>query len=66
MWQELVTGLSFIKSNRVLVGVLTSLGVIQLGIGAMQVIWVRFSRTTLGSAPRGWGSWTRYRVLAWR
>ncbi len=55
VWQELVTGLSFIKSNRVLVGVLTSLGVIQLGIGAMQVIWVPFFQNYFGIGPEGLG-----------
>lgn len=55
VWQELVSGLSFIKSSRVLVGVLTSLGVIQLGIGAMQVIWVPFFQRYFGVGPEGLG-----------
>lgn len=55
VWQELVAGLSFIKGSRVLVGVLMSLGVIQLGIGAMQVIWVPFFQKFFGIGPEGLG-----------
>jgi DHA3 family macrolide efflux protein-like MFS transporter len=55
VWQEMVNGLSFIKGSRVLVGVLLSLGVIQLGIGAMQVIWVPFFQRYFGIGPEGLG-----------
>ncbi|UCC65256.1 MAG: MFS transporter [Anaerolineae bacterium] len=55
VWQELVAGLSFIKASRVLVGVLMSLGVIQLGVGAMQVIWVPFFQKYFGVGPEGLG-----------
>ena len=55
VWQELVAGLSFIRNSRVLVGVLMSLGVIQLGIGAMQVIWVPFFQGYFGVGPEGLG-----------
>lgn len=55
MWHELVTGLSFIKRSRVLVGVLMSLGMIQLGVGAMQVIWVPFFQRHFGIGPEGLG-----------
>ncbi len=55
MWQELVAGLSFIKRSRVLVGVLMSLSVIQLGLGAMQVIWVPFFQRYFEIGPEGLG-----------
>jgi len=55
VWQELMTGLSFIKGSRVLVAVLISLGVVQLGIGAMQVIWVPFFQRFFGVGPEGLG-----------
>lgn len=55
VWQELLAGLSFIKSSQVLGGVLMSLGVIQLGIGAMQVIWVPFFQKYFGVGPEGLG-----------
>ncbi len=55
VWQELVNGLSFIRHSRVLMGVLVSLGVIQLGIGAMQVIWVPFFQRYFGVGPEGLG-----------
>jgi len=55
VWQEMVMGLSFIKGSQVLVGVLMSLGVIQLGIGAMQVIWVPFFQNYFGVGPEGLG-----------
>jgi MFS family permease len=55
VWQDLTTGLSFIKGSRVLVGVLMSLGVIQLGVGAMQVIWVPFFQNYFGIGPEGLG-----------
>jgi DHA3 family macrolide efflux protein-like MFS transporter len=55
VWQELVTGLSFIRHSRVLVSVLMSLGVIQFGIGAMQVIWVPFFQRYFGVGPEGLG-----------
>jgi MFS family permease len=55
VWGELKLGLSFIRRSRVLVGVLMSLGVIQLGVGAMQVIWVPFFQTYFGVGPQGLG-----------
>ena len=55
VWQELVDGLSFIRRSRVLVGVLASLSVIQLGIGAMQVVWVPFFQNYFGIGPEGLG-----------
>ena len=55
VWQDLATGLSFITGSRVLVGVLMSLGVIQLGVGAMQVIWVPFFQNYFGIGPEGLG-----------
>jgi DHA3 family macrolide efflux protein-like MFS transporter len=55
VWQELVTGLSFIKNSRMLMGVLMSLGVIQLGVGAIQVIWVPFLQNYFGVGAEGLG-----------
>jgi len=55
VWQEMVMGLSFITGSQVLVGVLMSLGVIQLGVGAMQVIWVPFFQNYFGVGPEGLG-----------
>jgi DHA3 family macrolide efflux protein-like MFS transporter len=55
VWQELATGLSFIKNSRMLVGVLMSLGVIQLGVGAIQVIWVPFLQNYFGVGAEGLG-----------
>jgi DHA3 family macrolide efflux protein-like MFS transporter len=55
VWQELIAGLSFIKGSRVLAGVLMSLGVVQLGLGAMQVIWVPFFQKFFEIGPEGLG-----------
>ena len=55
VWQELRAGLSFVKSSRVLAGVLMGLGVIQLGLGAMQVIWVPFFQKFFEIGPEGLG-----------
>ncbi|MFZ5916299.1 MAG: MFS transporter [Chloroflexota bacterium] len=55
VWGELTDGLSFIRHSRLLLGVLMSIGVIQLGIGAIQVIWVPFFQNYFGIGPEGLG-----------
>jgi len=55
VWRELREGLVFIWHSRVLVGVLLGLSIIQLGLGAMQVIWVPFFQKHFGIGPEGLG-----------
>ncbi len=55
VWRELRAGLVFIRHSRVLVGVLMGLSIIQLGLGAMQVIWVPFFQKYFGIGPEGLG-----------
>jgi DHA3 family macrolide efflux protein-like MFS transporter len=52
MWE----GVSYLFGNRTMVGVLLCLAVVQLGVGAMNVVWVPFMRRTFGLGPEGLGA----------
>ena len=52
MWE----GVVYLFGNRTMVGVLICLAVVQLGVGAMNVIWVPFMRRTFGLGAEGLGA----------
>jgi MFS family permease len=56
VWAELREGVIYLFGNRTMVGVLLSLSVVQLGIGAINVIWVPFMQRTFGMGPEGLGA----------
>jgi len=56
VWAEMQEGIAYLFGNRTMVGVLLCLGVVQLGIGAIQVIWVPFMRRTFGLGAEGLGA----------
>jgi MFS family permease len=56
LWAELREGVVSLFDNRIMVGVLLCLGVVQLGIGAINVIWVPFMRRTFGLGAEGLGA----------
>jgi MFS transporter, DHA3 family, macrolide efflux protein len=52
---ELREGVVFLFGNRIMLGVLLCLAVVQLGVGAMNVIWVPFMQRTFGLGAEGLG-----------
>ncbi|MGD9048113.1 MAG: MFS transporter [Anaerolineae bacterium] len=56
VWAELREGVSYLFGNRTMVGVLLCLSVVQLGIGAINVIWVPFMQRTFNMGPEGLGA----------
>ncbi len=56
IWAEMREGIAYLFGNRTMVGVLLCLGVVQLGIGAIHVIWVPFMRRTFGLGAEGLGA----------
>jgi MFS family permease len=56
VWAEMREGVAYLLSNRTMLGVLICLSVVQLGVGAMNVIWVPFMRRTFGLGPEGLGA----------
>jgi len=56
VWAEMWEGVVYLFGNRTMVGVLLCLGVVQLGLGAIQVIWVPFMQRTFGLGPEGRGA----------
>ncbi|MGC9334047.1 MAG: MFS transporter [Anaerolineae bacterium] len=55
VWSELREGVVFLFGNRIMLGVLLCLAVVQLGVGAMNVIWVPFMQRTFGLGAEGLG-----------
>lgn len=53
---EMRQGLSALFGSRVMVGILLCLSVVQLGMGAVNVIWVPFMQRTFGLGPEGLGA----------
>ncbi len=53
---ELREGVAYLFGNRTMVGILLCLAVVQLGIGAINVVWVPFMRRTFGLGPEGLGA----------
>jgi DHA3 family macrolide efflux protein-like MFS transporter len=56
VWAELREGVTYLFGNRTMVGVLLCLSVVQLGIGAINVIWVPFMQRIFGLGPEGLGA----------
>jgi MFS family permease len=56
VWAEMRDGIVYLFGNRTMVGVLLCLSVVQLGIGAINVIWVPFMRRTFGLGAEGLGA----------
>jgi MFS family permease len=52
---EFREGLQFLFSSRTLIGLIISLSVLQLGMGAIEVIWVPFLQDTFHVGPGGIG-----------
>lgn len=55
IWFEMREGLAFLFGSRVMVGVLSCLVVVQLGIGALNVVWVPYLQRTFGIGAEGLG-----------
>ncbi len=55
VWAEIVEGVIYLFGNRTMVGVLLCLGVVQFGVGALQVVWVPFLQRTFGVGADGVG-----------
>jgi DHA3 family macrolide efflux protein-like MFS transporter len=56
VWVEMREGLAYLFGNRTMVGILLCLAVVQLGIGAINVIWVPFMQRTFGLGAEGLGA----------
>jgi MFS family permease len=56
VWAEMRDGISYLFGNRTMVGILLCLAVVQLGVGAINVVWVPFMRRTFGLGPEGLGA----------
>jgi MFS family permease len=56
VWAELREGIVYLFGNRVMMGVLLCMGVVQLGVGAINVLWVPFMQRTFGLGPEGLGA----------
>lgn len=54
--REMWEGVVYLFGSRIMVGVLLCLSVVQLGVGAINVIWVPFMRRTFGLGPEGLGA----------
>jgi DHA3 family macrolide efflux protein-like MFS transporter len=53
---ELREGVGYLFGNRTMVGILLCMMVVQLGVGAINVIWVPFMQRTFGLGPEGLGA----------
>ena len=56
VWSEMREGVVYLFGNRTMVGILLCLAVVQLGIGAIHVIWVPFMQRTFGLGAEGLGA----------
>jgi MFS family permease len=56
VWAEMREGVTYLFGNRTMVGVLLCLAVVQLGVGAIHVIWVPFMQRTFGLGAEGLGA----------
>lgn len=55
VWRELCEGVAYLFGSRIMVGVLICLGVVQLGLGAVNVVWVPYLQRTFGVGAEGLG-----------
>jgi MFS transporter, DHA3 family, macrolide efflux protein len=53
--EELRVGLTFLFTNRTLIGLMIALSLVQLGAGSLQVIWIPYLQTAFGIGPAGLG-----------
>jgi DHA3 family macrolide efflux protein-like MFS transporter len=56
VWAEMRDGISFLFGNQTMMGVLLCLSVVQLGMGAINVLWVPFMQGTFGLGAEGLGA----------
>lgn len=56
VWAELREGVVYLFGNRTMRGVLLCLAVVQLGVGAVNVLWVPFMQRIFGLGPEGVGA----------
>jgi MFS family permease len=56
VWSEMRDGVVYLLGNRTMVGVLLCLSVVQLGVGAIHVIWVPFMQRVFGIGAEGLGA----------
>jgi MFS family permease len=56
VWGELQEGVVYLFGNRTMKGVLLCMAVVQLGVGAINVLWVPFMLRTFGLGPEGVGA----------
>jgi len=56
VWAELREGVVYLFGNRTIRGVLLCMAVVQLGVGAVNVLWVPFMLRTFGLGPEGVGA----------
>lgn len=55
LWADLRQGLGFVRSSRLLTGIMIVMTVVMLGIGAINVLWVPFMDRLFGIGPEGLG-----------
>jgi MFS family permease len=55
VWAEMREGVAYLFGNRTMVGVLICLSVVQLGLGAINVLWVPYLQRTFGVGAVGLG-----------
>ena len=55
VWAEMREGVAYLFGNRVMVGVLICLSLVQLGLGAINVLWVPYLQRTFGVGAEGLG-----------
>jgi DHA3 family macrolide efflux protein-like MFS transporter len=56
VWAEMRQGVAYLFGNRTMVGVLLCMSVVQLGLGAINVLWVPFMQETFGLGAEGLGA----------
>ncbi len=56
VWAEMRDGIAYLFGNQTMVGVLLCMSVVQLGIGAINVLWVPFMQRTFGLGAEGLGA----------
>jgi len=55
VWADMRDGIRYLFGNQTMVGILISLAVIQLGVGAIHVVWIPYLQRTFGVGAEGLG-----------
>jgi DHA3 family macrolide efflux protein-like MFS transporter len=55
VWAEMREGVTYLFGNRTMVGILVCMAVVQLGLGAINVLWVPYLQRTFGVGAEGLG-----------